>query len=232
MSNVLFIRHHLEDNPGLIGGAFRTRGFSCDLVMMDESTPTPSLDGYDVLVILGSKESVYDHEVEAAWFGRELALMGDAARRNVPIVGIVLAPRRSVASTVGVFSCRTRPRSVGMRSRRTMTRELFRVRGLSSTTTAAYFLPRRNCGQRHRVRSRRFASGRRTWVSNSTPRSTSRQLRDWFEADLVEHPREFASREELLAQTARETPDRPRFVRSDLVDVFLAHIADMIDRFF
>jgi len=34
--------------------------------MMDESTPTPSLEGYDVLVILGSKESVYDHEVEAA----------------------------------------------------------------------------------------------------------------------------------------------------------------------
>jgi len=88
MSSALFVRHHLEDTPGLIGEAFGARGFSCDLVMMDESTPTPSLEGYDVLVILGSKESVYDHEVEAAWFGRELELIDDASRQGVPILGI------------------------------------------------------------------------------------------------------------------------------------------------
>ena len=56
------------------------------------------------------------------------------------------------------------------------------------------------------------------------PEVDERQLRDWFEADLVDHPREFASREELLLQTARETP-AARDRALGLVDVFLAHIA-------
>ena len=56
--------------------------------MMNEQNATPSLEGYDALVILGSKCAVYDHEVEAAWFHRELALIGEADARQLPILGI------------------------------------------------------------------------------------------------------------------------------------------------
>ncbi len=88
MTRALVLRHHLEDTPGLVGEAFEARGYEVDVVMMNESTDTPSLDGYEVMVILGSKCAVYDHEVEAAWFGRELALIGEADRRGLPILGI------------------------------------------------------------------------------------------------------------------------------------------------
>ena len=88
MRRALVLRHHLEDHPGLVGEAFERRGFDVDVVMVNESTVTPSLDGYEVLVILGSKCAVYDREVEAAWFGRELALIGDADERGVAILGI------------------------------------------------------------------------------------------------------------------------------------------------
>ena len=63
MARARVLRHHLEDRPGLVGEAFEARGFELDVVMMDATTPTPSLDGYDALVILGSKCAVYDHEV-------------------------------------------------------------------------------------------------------------------------------------------------------------------------
>jgi GMP synthase-like glutamine amidotransferase len=85
---LLALHHHLEDSPGLIGDAFEARGFSVDLVLFDATTPTPSLDGYDLLMILGSKEAVYDDAVEAAWFGRELALIAEADARDLPIFGI------------------------------------------------------------------------------------------------------------------------------------------------
>jgi GMP synthase-like glutamine amidotransferase len=88
MTRALVLRHHAEDHSGLIGEAFESRGFELDLRMMNEASATPSLDGYDVFVILGSKSAVYDKEVEEAWFGRELELIGEAVERGIPIFGI------------------------------------------------------------------------------------------------------------------------------------------------
>jgi GMP synthase-like glutamine amidotransferase len=88
MPRVLVIRHHLEDTPGLVGEAFAKRGYDVDLVMMSAEHETPSLDGYDVLTILGSKHAVYDPIVEEAWFGRELQVIDEANNRGIPILGI------------------------------------------------------------------------------------------------------------------------------------------------
>jgi GMP synthase-like glutamine amidotransferase len=104
MPRALVLRHHLEDSPGLIGEAFEARGYEIDLVMMNEQSKTPSLDGYDTLVILGSKCAVYDHEVEAAWFHRELALIGDANERGVPILGICFGAQALCRFFGGVVS--------------------------------------------------------------------------------------------------------------------------------
>ena len=84
----MVLRHHLEDHCGLIGESFEARGYEIDLRMMDGEHVSPSLEGYDTLVILGSKSAVYDREVEAAWFGRELELIAEAERRSIPILGI------------------------------------------------------------------------------------------------------------------------------------------------
>jgi GMP synthase-like glutamine amidotransferase len=223
MSSALFVRHHLEDNPGLIGEAFGARGFSCDLVMMDESTPTPSLEGYDVLVILGSKESVYDHEVEAAWFGRELELIDDASRQGVPILGICFGAQALCRFHGGTVEPSDAP-EIGWYE--------VESRGDAKIVPGPWFefhfdrciLPAQ--AELWAITSnavQAFCVGKNVGVQFH-PEVDERQLRDWFEADLVEHPREFASRDELLAQTARETP-AARVRAFDLVDVFLTHVA-------
>src|ERR1700689_4507956 len=88
MTRALVLRHHPEDHSGLIGEAFESRGYEIDLRMMNEESATPSLDGYDVFVIIGSKSAVYDKEVGQAWVGREVELIADAERRDIPVFGI------------------------------------------------------------------------------------------------------------------------------------------------
>ncbi|MFZ1062677.1 MAG: gamma-glutamyl-gamma-aminobutyrate hydrolase family protein [Acidimicrobiales bacterium] len=221
MSNVLFVRHHLEDNPGLIGEAFAARGFACDVVMMDATSPTPSLEGYEILVILGSKESVYDRDVEAAWFGRELALMHDAKRRELPILGICFGAQAlcrfhggrvepSDAPEIGWYEVEARegaPISPGPWFE-------FHYDRCVLPSGAQLWASTRDAVQA-------FSVGHDIGVQFH-PEVDDSQLRDWFDADPDEHPREFASREELLARTALETP-AARIRALDLVDVFLAH---------
>jgi len=88
VDRVLVLRHHVEDDPGLVGEAFLARSHEVELVMMSDEEPDPSLEGYASLVVLGSTSSVYDPEVQSRWFGRELALLRDADERGIAILGI------------------------------------------------------------------------------------------------------------------------------------------------
>ena len=85
---VLAIHHHDEDRPGLVGEARASFGATIDLVKVDNTHPVPSLDGYDMLLTLGSKEAVYDPRVQAAWLNDELALITHATNSGVPVFGI------------------------------------------------------------------------------------------------------------------------------------------------
>jgi GMP synthase-like glutamine amidotransferase len=105
----LVVRHHVEDRPGLVGEALARRGWAIDVEMMDESSPTPALDGYDLMVVLGSKHSVYDPAVEEAWFGRELELLSEADARGLPIFGICFGAQALCRYFGGVVSRSERP---------------------------------------------------------------------------------------------------------------------------
>ncbi len=223
MPRVLCVRHHLEDSPGLIGEAFAARGFELDVVMMDASSPTPRLDGYDYLVILGSKHAVYDEAIEAAWFGRELDLLAEAQREGVAVLGICFGAQALCRHHGGTVTRAPEP-EIGWY-------EIDVVAGVDLASGPWFEYHYDHCtlpdGAQVWATTPRavqaFALGRNVGVQFH-PEIEEVQLAGWFAAGDDE-PRDFdIDAQALLEQTARETP-RARERARDLVDAFVRHAA-------
>jgi GMP synthase-like glutamine amidotransferase len=108
MTRALVISHDPSERPGLIGEGLCARGYAldafvvCDDVHRPESHRLfPSLDGVDLLVVMGAPWSVYDHAAIGTWIDRELALVRDAHTRGVPVLGICFGGQALAAALGG-----------------------------------------------------------------------------------------------------------------------------------
>jgi GMP synthase-like glutamine amidotransferase len=222
MARVLIIRHHSEDRPGLVGEAFEARGFELDVVMMDAESPTPSVAGYDLLVVLGSKHAVYDEEIEAAWFGRELEVLAEADRLKVPVLGICFGAQALCVHYGGVVKPSGEP-EIGW----------YKIEPLaeSGVDEGPWFEfhfdhcippPHAELWARSPRAVQVFAIGKSVGVQFH-PEIDDVQLGEWFAGGDDNGAREFGLEPaDLLAQTAIETP-AARVRTAALVDLFLAH---------
>jgi GMP synthase-like glutamine amidotransferase len=220
VARALVLRHHLEDTPGLIGEALAARGFDLDVRLLNESTATPSLEGADVLVILGSKCAVYDHEVEAAWFGRELELIDQADRAGRPILGICFGAQ-ALCRHFGGSVARAPDGEVGWFDVDVVEGvDLPRGPWFEFHFDSCALPPRAELWATSPRAVQAFALGPHVGVQFH-PEIDEAQLKEWLAAD-PEDARELGlDLEALLDQTRRETPAaRGRAQR--LVDLFLA----------
>lgn len=223
-AKALVIRHHREDHPGLVGEAFLSRGFELEVVMMDETSPTPSVEGFDVLVILGSTYSVYDEQIEAVWFGRELAVIAEAERCGVAVLGICFGAQALCCYYGGVVERSQNP-EVGW----------FEIEAVndSGLGTGPWFefhldhclLPAEAAlWAKSPVAVQAFAVGRNVGVQFH-PEIEEDPLAGWFASGDVDNALALLGIDPvlLLAQTAREMP-LARVRALELVDLFLGHI--------
>ncbi|WP_329240324.1 type 1 glutamine amidotransferase [Actinoallomurus sp. NBC_01490] len=73
--------------PGALIPALARRDIEHDVAsFVAGHGPEPGLDGYDLLVVMGAGKSVYDQSVP--WIADELAFVGSAVERELPVLGI------------------------------------------------------------------------------------------------------------------------------------------------
>jgi GMP synthase (glutamine-hydrolysing) len=219
MKRVLALRHHAEDHPGLVGEAFAARGYAVDLAMIDESASAPSPEGYDALIVLGSKWAVYD-EHESIWFRHELALVAEADDREIPILGICFGAqalchyfggtvRRAEHQELGWFDIDVRE---GVKLSSGPWLEFHFDECLLPDTAEIWATTPRAV--------QAFVLGPHLGVQFH-PEVDDVQLKDWLSAD-DDDVRDFGiDADAFIARTAKETP-AARVRAQELVDLFLS----------
>src|SRR4051794_30527976 len=83
----LLIANGTDADAGFVGDRFRERGYSFDECHREHPGDWPTLDGHELIVLLGSEWSVYWPQI-ADQVEAEVALLQDAAHRGVPVFGI------------------------------------------------------------------------------------------------------------------------------------------------
>jgi GMP synthase-like glutamine amidotransferase len=102
---------HEEDAPGgLVSAWLRERGAEEDDYLISADGRSPDPRAYDLVVSLGSEESAYDDSVP--WVSREQALLRDAVRADVPVLGICFGGQ-ILARALGGQAVRARQSEIG-----------------------------------------------------------------------------------------------------------------------
>jgi GMP synthase-like glutamine amidotransferase len=83
----LTIANANDADTGFIGDRFREHGYAFDECHRESAGEWPALDGHELILLLGSEWSVYWPQV-ADKVQAEVALLQEAARRDIPVFGI------------------------------------------------------------------------------------------------------------------------------------------------
>ncbi len=83
----VFLQHSAWDLPGVLGERARELGFTTTACRADHGpSALPDLDSFDLLVVMGSVESVTDRSVE--WIEHERRLVSSAVAADLPVLGV------------------------------------------------------------------------------------------------------------------------------------------------
>jgi GMP synthase-like glutamine amidotransferase len=189
---------------------------------MDETSGAPSLEGYNVLVILGATFAVYELERESAWFRHELDLIAEADARHLPIFGICFGAQ-ALCLHFGGKVRRARDEEIGWF-------DVDVVRDVEFPTGPWFEFHFDECvlpdvAELWATTSRAvqaFAVGPHVGVQFH-PEVDDTQLKEWLASDELD-VRDFGlDADALVERTARETP-AARVRAQELVDLFLRRV--------
>jgi GMP synthase-like glutamine amidotransferase len=106
----LVIEHDPDVPAGLVGEWLSERGADVEVWRVATDSRDPDLDGYDLIVALGSEVAAYDDTVE--WVAREQRLIRDAFDADLPVFGICFGSQ-SLARALGGRALRADRSEIG-----------------------------------------------------------------------------------------------------------------------
>ena len=92
-----------EADPGFVGRSLRRRGYAFTDFLREQHADWPSLDGFDLVLALGSGWSTYwDHVAEPVL--AEQLLMQEAMAREIPVLGVCFGGQQLSRALGGVVT--------------------------------------------------------------------------------------------------------------------------------
>lgn len=107
---VLLIEHERVTPAGLVADWLDRHNADVDVVKIDVGERHDPATAYDLIVSLGSEFSAYDDHLP--WLGRELELLREAVREDVPVLGICFGGQL-LARAMGSEVFRARDSEIG-----------------------------------------------------------------------------------------------------------------------
>lgn len=120
---IAVLRHHLEDDPGLLADSLVARGATVDNHHVLGSDGFPPLEGIDGAVVLGATWSLYDYEAVGGWIDEELDWLRRADAAGTPVLGVCFGAQALAAAHGGAVE-RAPRQEIGWTSVRTSRPEL------------------------------------------------------------------------------------------------------------
>jgi GMP synthase-like glutamine amidotransferase len=102
--SALIIQHELNGSAGLVADRLEHHGYRLQpwLVSAAGNGTTPDATDFDLVVPLGSEDSVYDIATVGSWIERELDVLRAAHRNGIPVFGICFGAQSLCAALGGV----------------------------------------------------------------------------------------------------------------------------------
>ena len=100
MTAILVIQHVPHERLGTFEEAFRGAGCTLQPLHVVDQGTWPSLNGLDGIVSMGGPQSVYD-QATYPWIRQELALLREAVKQQIPILGVCLGAQLLAAALGG-----------------------------------------------------------------------------------------------------------------------------------
>ena len=115
MTTALVLHHDVESTTGFVGESLIARGIELrEHTICPEPAspiaggPLPDLGDAELLVLMGSRWSVYDPAIEP-WIGQELDLVRSAMGQDVPVLGLCFGGQALAAALGGRVEPTSRP---------------------------------------------------------------------------------------------------------------------------
>jgi len=98
--NVIVFQHDRLEHPGIFRSFFREDAFQLHTVEIDEGEPIPSLDGFDLMVVMGGPQDVWEEDRYAWLRSEKAAIRKFVVEMQRPYLGICLG-HQLLADTLG-----------------------------------------------------------------------------------------------------------------------------------